>query len=155
MVAAALGWLGTVGTFVAYILLVRGRITAASTSYAAMNLGGSVFAGTASFVYHAWPSVASNIVWGAVGVHTLLVTLKRRAALLRARRRAARAAATGVGRRAILGGVRRHPRSASVPAPRSPQPRRESTRPGSGGAGGTGPGTMTRRRARRLADAGH
>jgi len=142
LVAAALGWLGTVGTFVAYILLVRGRITAASTSYAAMNLGGSVFAGTASFVYHAWPSVASNVVWGAVGVHTLLVTLKRRAALLRARRRAVRAAATGVSRRAILG-VRRHARPASAPAPRCPQSRRETT----------GPGNPTRRRERRVADA--
>lgn len=143
MVAAALGWLGTVGTFVAYILLVRGRITAASTSYAAMNLGGSLFAGTASFFYHAWPSVASNVVWGAVGFHTLLVTLRRRAALLRARRRAARAAATGVSRRAILG-VRRHPRSTTA-APRFPQPRHEST----------GPGSTTRRRTRRMADAQH
>jgi len=144
LIAAALGWVGTVGTFVAYILLVRGRITAASTSYAAMNLGGSVFAGTASFVYHAWPSVASNVVWGAVGVHTLLVTLRRRAVLLRARRRAARAAASGVGRRAILG-VRRHSRAASSAAPRCPQPRREST----------GPGSATRRRERRVVDTVH
>jgi len=141
LVAAALGWLGTIGTFVAYLLLVRGRINAASTSYAAMNVGGSMLAGTASCYYHAWPSVASNIVWGAVGVHTLLVALSRRASLLRARRRAARAAANGVHRRAILR-VRRRPLAATAPGPSCPQPRRERT----------GPGSAARRRTRQAAD---
>lgn len=144
MVAAALGWLGTVGTFVAYVLLVRGRITAGSAQYAAMNVGGGVLAGSASAVYHAWPSVASNLVWAVVGAHTLLLALRRRAALLRARRRAARAAAIGTHHRVLLRSTRRaRIRSASGPA--CPQPRR----------GVTGPAVVRRRAERHAESAEH
>lgn len=128
LVAAALGWLGTLGTFIAYILLVRGRITPASSSYAAMNVLGGVFCGSASVVYHAWPSVASNFVWSAVGIHTLLVSLRRRAALVRARRRAARAAAAGAHSRVILRS-RRRVHGATSPRRSTPEQRHDRRGP--------------------------
>lgn len=143
LVAAALGWLGTVGTFIAYILLVRGRITPASSSYAAMNVLGGVFCGSASVVYHAWPSVASNFVWSAVGIHTLLVSLRRRAVLARARRRAARAAAAGAHSRVILRS-RRRVRGATAPRPSTPEQRHDRR----------GPSQLRRSRRTRSHDAG-
>lgn len=76
--AAALGWIGTVGTFAAYLLLWRGRIASDSVSYALMNTIGGLLGGTASAVYGAWPSVASNVVWAAVGAHSITVAVRRR-----------------------------------------------------------------------------
>lgn len=128
LVAGALGWFGTVGTFIAYILLVRGRITAGSAQYAALNVLGGLLCGSASLVWHAWPSVASNFVWSAVGTHTLLVSLRRRAVVARARRRVARAAAAGVHSRVILRS-RRRVRAATAPGPTVPEQRHDGRRP--------------------------
>lgn len=79
LVAGVLGWLGTAGTFAAYLLLWRGRLASTSLTYAAMNTIGGLLAGTAGALYGAWPVVASNAVWAALGAHTLLVTLRARA----------------------------------------------------------------------------
>lgn len=128
LVAGALGWLGTVGTFIAYVLLVRGRITAGSAQYAALNVLGGLLCGSASLVWHAWPSVASNFVWAAVGTHTLLLSLRRRAVVARARRRVARAAAAGVHSRAIVRS-RRRVRAATAPGPAVPEQRHDGRRP--------------------------
>lgn len=77
MIAAALGWLGTVGTFVAYVLVSRGRMHAESWRYGLLNLVGGVLAGTASVLYAAWPSAASNFVWAALGAVTLGNAVRR------------------------------------------------------------------------------
>lgn len=84
--AAVLGWIGTAGTFVAYLLLWRGRVGSESLAYALMNAAGGVLAGAASVLYGAWPSAASNLVWAAIGLHSMLSALRRR----RRARRAAR-----------------------------------------------------------------
>jgi hypothetical protein len=87
MLAASLGWLGTAGTFVAYLLLWRGRLTAQSRRYALLNVTGGLMAGLASASYGAWPSAVSNFVWAAVGLHSVLGGyLARRSSLLAAAR---------------------------------------------------------------------
>lgn len=87
IVAAALGWIGTTGTFVAYLLLWRGRVGSESLVYALMNTMGGLLAGTASALYGAWPSAVSNFVWAAIGIHSTIAALRRR---LRASRRRCR-----------------------------------------------------------------
>ncbi len=75
MIAAALGWVATVGTLTAYILLCRGRLTSTSMRYAAMNTIGGLLGGSAAILYHAWPSVASNFIWAALGGQALVANL--------------------------------------------------------------------------------
>lgn len=74
MMAAVMGWLGTAGTFLAYALLWRGRLTSASRRYAALNAAGGLLAGTACIIYGAWPSAASNLAWAALGIHSVIRT---------------------------------------------------------------------------------
>lgn len=69
MLIATLGWLGTAGTFVAYLLLSRGWLAAQSLTYSVLNVTGGLLAACASAAYGAWPSVVSNLVWAAVGLH--------------------------------------------------------------------------------------
>ena len=78
MMAAVLGWTGTAGTFMAYLLLWRGRLGSESIVYALMNAVGGLLAGIASALYGAWPSAASNLVWAAIGLQSTLVALRRR-----------------------------------------------------------------------------
>jgi len=80
MIAAAMGWIGTLGTIGAYVLLSRGRWSAASLRYSAINGVGGVLCGAASAAYGAWPSVASNLIWSVVAAHTAMVTLRARRA---------------------------------------------------------------------------
>jgi len=80
MIAAAMGWIGTVGTIGAYVLLSRGQWSAASLRYSAINGVGGLLCGAASAAYGAWPSVASNLVWSAVAVHSVVTTLRARRA---------------------------------------------------------------------------
>lgn len=83
IVAAALGWIGTAGTFMAYLLLWRGRVGTESMTYALLNALGGLLAGTASVLYGAWPSAASNFVWAAIGLQSTVVVLRRRMRLRR------------------------------------------------------------------------
>jgi len=78
MLAAALGWLGTAGTFLAYAMLWRGRLTSESRLYALLNMAGGLMAGSACALYGAWPSAASNFAWAALGVHGMVRTYRRR-----------------------------------------------------------------------------
>ena len=61
VIAAAMGWIGTVGTIGAYVMLSRGHWHSASLRYAALNGAGGLLCGAASAAYGAWPSVASNV----------------------------------------------------------------------------------------------
>jgi hypothetical protein len=67
-VTAALGWLGMAGTMSAYVLLSRGRLASESLVYTLLNTVGGVLGGIASILYGAWPSVASNFLWAAIGL---------------------------------------------------------------------------------------
>jgi hypothetical protein len=78
MIAAALGWFGTVGTIGAYVLLSRGHWHATSLRYAALNGLGGVLGAAGSCLYGAWPSVASNLLWSCVATHSLVLTYRER-----------------------------------------------------------------------------
>ncbi|MGB3485188.1 MAG: hypothetical protein WBB07_23605 [Mycobacterium sp.] len=78
MAAAALGWLGTVGTFVAYLLVSRGRLHANSWRYGSLNVIGGTLAGVAAILYGAWFSVASNFVWAAIGFVTVAAAIAQK-----------------------------------------------------------------------------
>ncbi|NKX52055.1 hypothetical protein HER39_16075 [Arthrobacter deserti] len=78
MLAAVLGWLGTAGTFVAYVMLSRGWLTSESGRYAALNAAGGLMGGVGSALYGAWPSAVSNFAWAALGLHALIEVHRRR-----------------------------------------------------------------------------
>jgi hypothetical protein len=78
MIAAAMGWIGTIGSISAYVLLSRGQWHATSLRYSALNGVAGVLAGGASAVYGAWPSVVSNLLWSGIALHSALVTLHGR-----------------------------------------------------------------------------
>src|SRR5215216_4787022 len=78
MIAAAMGWVGTLGTISAYVLLSRGRWHSASLRYSALNGLAGVLGAGASTVYGAWPSVVSNLLWSCISLHSAVVTLRAR-----------------------------------------------------------------------------
>ena len=78
MIAAAMGWIGTFGTIGAYVMLSRGSWHSASLRYAALNGIGGLLGAAASAAYGAWPSVASNLLWSAVALHSAVTTLHAR-----------------------------------------------------------------------------
>lgn len=78
MIAAVLGWVGTVGLLATYVLASRGRLAVSSLKYASVNAVGGLLAGTASALYGAWPGATANFVWAVVGVHTLALCVHRK-----------------------------------------------------------------------------
>jgi hypothetical protein len=78
MVASALGWVGTIGSIYAYLLLSRGQWDAKSLRYSALNGVAGVLAGSAAAMYGAWPSAVSNLLWTAIAVHSAVTTLRAR-----------------------------------------------------------------------------
>lgn len=78
MIAAALGWVGTIGTFGAYVLLSRGLWHATSVRYAALNGVAGLLGAIGSSLYGAWPSVVSNVLWSAVATHSIVMTYRDR-----------------------------------------------------------------------------
>lgn len=82
LVGAALGWLGTAGTFSAYLMIWRGWVSPDAIRYAALNAVGGLLAAGGALVYGAWPAVASNLVWGVIGFHGLACALRSRLAKL-------------------------------------------------------------------------
>ena len=81
MFTAVMGWIGTVGTIGAYVMLSRGRWNATSIRYGVLNLLGGLLGATGSAAYGAWPSVASNLIWSGVALHSIVATLLTRRAL--------------------------------------------------------------------------
>jgi hypothetical protein len=82
MIAAAMGWMGTLGTIGAYLMLSRGRWNASSLRYGVLNLLGGLLGAAGSTAYGAWPSVASNLVWAGLSLQSVLVTLQERRPVL-------------------------------------------------------------------------
>ncbi len=78
MIAAALGWVGTVGTFGAYLLLTRGLWHATSLRYAALNGVAGLLGAVGSSLYGAWPSVISNLLWSGLAAHSFVSTYRER-----------------------------------------------------------------------------
>jgi hypothetical protein len=80
MLTAAIGWIGTIGSITAYLMLSRGQLTASSLRYSALNGLAGVLAGSASALYGAWPSVGSNILWSGIALHAAVTTVRARRA---------------------------------------------------------------------------
>jgi hypothetical protein len=80
MIAAALGWVGTVGTIGAYVLLSRGRWHARSLRYGALNGAAGLVGAAGCTLYGAWPNVASNLLWAGVALHSVVITWSERRA---------------------------------------------------------------------------
>ncbi len=78
MFALAVGWIGTVGSIAAYVLLSRGTWAATSLRYSALNGLAGIVTGCASAAYGAWPSVGANVLWTAIAGHSALTTLRAR-----------------------------------------------------------------------------
>lgn len=78
MIAAAMGWIGTVGTIGAYILLTQGRWSSASVRYSAINGIGGLLCAAASAAYGAWPSATSNLLWSVIAAYSIVTTLRAR-----------------------------------------------------------------------------
>jgi hypothetical protein len=78
MIASAMGWIGTVGTISAYVLLSRGRWSSASLRYSAINGVGGLLCASASAAYGAWPSATSNLLWSVIAAHSVIATLRER-----------------------------------------------------------------------------
>jgi hypothetical protein len=78
MIAAALGWLGTVGTFGAYVLLSRGLWHPTSVRYATLNGLAGLLGAAGSSLYGAWPSVVSNMLWSGVAAYSIAMTYRER-----------------------------------------------------------------------------
>lgn len=84
LVGATLGWLGTAGTFSAYLMIWRGWASPTAIRYASLNAIGGLLAAGGALMYGAWPAVASNLVWGVIGFHGVVCALRARWAALRA-----------------------------------------------------------------------
>ncbi|MBS3182519.1 hypothetical protein [Leucobacter manosquensis] len=80
LIGSVLGWVGTLGTFVAYVLMLRGTWSPSTRAYLTLNTVGGLLAAGGALAYGAWPSFASNIVWGLMGAYGLLATFRRRSA---------------------------------------------------------------------------
>lgn len=78
MLVAGLGWLGTVGTFMAYAMLWKGSVTPESRRYAALNVAGGLMGGSACVLYGAWPSAASNFAWAVLALYASIAAYLRR-----------------------------------------------------------------------------
>ena len=78
LVGTILGWVGTLGTFSAYVLMMRGTWLPSTRAYLAFNAVGGLLAAAGALAFGAWPSVASNVVWGVMGAYGLYTTYRRR-----------------------------------------------------------------------------
>jgi hypothetical protein len=78
MIAAAMGWIGTLGTISAYLMLSRGRWSSASFRYSAINGVGGLLCAAGAAAYGAWPSAFANLLWSVVAAHTMVMTVLER-----------------------------------------------------------------------------
>ena len=70
LVIAVVGWVGAALLLGAYALVSAGRLAGGGLTFQLMNLGGAAGLAINSAVNGAWPSVALNLVWIAVGAVT-------------------------------------------------------------------------------------
>lgn len=78
MLAAVLGWVGTIGTIGAFALHSTGRMSSLSVRYALLNVVGGLLASAGAGLYGAWPNAASNLIWAGLGLRALVVALRER-----------------------------------------------------------------------------
>ncbi|MGL5818814.1 MAG: CBU_0592 family membrane protein [Phycicoccus sp.] len=67
----AIGWAGALALLAAYALLGGGRVAATSPTYRRLNAAGAAGLVVNGTIHGAWPSVALNLTWLAVGIVTV------------------------------------------------------------------------------------
>jgi hypothetical protein len=72
VVAATGGWIGAIGTVGAYAMVSQRRMEAHSLRFQTINVACAALLSVSALSVHNWPSMASNLVWMAIGVHALL-----------------------------------------------------------------------------------
>ena len=72
VVAATGGWIGAIGTVGAYARVSQRRMEAHSLRFQTINVACAALLAVSALSVHNWPSMASNLVWMAIGVHALL-----------------------------------------------------------------------------------
>lgn len=78
IIGGILGWVGTVGTLSAYVLLWRGWVSSEALNYSLLNTIGGLLAGAGAFAYGAWPAMVSNALWALIGLNGVITALRRR-----------------------------------------------------------------------------
>ncbi|HKC04676.1 MAG TPA: hypothetical protein VKC54_02290 [Patescibacteria group bacterium] len=74
MLLEIIGWVGTLVVVAAYLLLSMHKISSDSKGYQYMNLFGAIAIRVNSLTHKAYPSVATNIIWGAIAIYALFRT---------------------------------------------------------------------------------
>jgi hypothetical protein len=72
VVAATGGWIGAVGTVGAYAMVSQRRMEAHSLRFQLINVLCAALLALSALSVHNWPSMTSNLVWMAIGLHALL-----------------------------------------------------------------------------------
>ena len=71
LLLAVIGWAGAALLLSAYALVSTNRLAGGGVTFQLMNLAGAAGLAANSAVNGAWPSVALNLVWIAVGLTAL------------------------------------------------------------------------------------
>ncbi|WP_053351214.1 hypothetical protein [Leucobacter musarum] len=79
IVGNILGWVGTLGTFTAYVLMLRGTWLPTTKRYLVLNTVGGFLGAGGAIAFGAWPSFVSNVVWALMGGYGLFVAIRRAA----------------------------------------------------------------------------
>lgn len=79
IVGNILGWVGTLGTFTAYVLMLRGTWLPTTKRYLVLNTVGGLLGAGGAIAFGAWPSFVSNVVWALMGGYGLFVAIRRTA----------------------------------------------------------------------------
>jgi hypothetical protein len=90
VVAATGGWIGAIGTVGAYALVSQRRMEAHSIRFQMINVMCAALLSMSALSVHNWPSMASNVVWMAIGLHALFLSRQSVRAAVVVRLRTAR-----------------------------------------------------------------
>ncbi len=66
------GWAGMLLIVSAYAMVSFKKIKPTALSYPLMNLFGALGVGINVFYKQAWPAVALQVVWGAIGIYAII-----------------------------------------------------------------------------------
>lgn len=76
MLVSIVGWTGAVLVLIAYALVTLGKIKLVGWQYPLLNIVGGAGLVTTAFDSGAWPLVALNGIWIAVGIAGLVAFLR-------------------------------------------------------------------------------
>ena len=66
-----LGWIGAVSVLVPYALVSIGRLSGTATSFRVLNIVGGILLLINAWYHTAYPSVAVNGLWIAIGLYAM------------------------------------------------------------------------------------